>query len=290
MVNSKATIMEEYEKNRSRTFRQSVVLVMEIGSSPAASLFNPATAESFFGSASAESIISAGQSSSGTSDQQSAALIITAQKREINRIRGYKLELSPADLQKLSKLKVKIQEIEAKAAAGTVRADELDDRLEFLDDADRIVGKPIVDIEVDDTLAEYNALKVALLEPKLDRATAKHVAFLERVKDAVGEQINNNPDRHSLALKFQSIDGIIDRLKPLRSPADLSRAEIKTYDDIVELINNHLDVKVELTAAETAKVAALESSIAQFQSILGPDLSQQPTAQAVANAYVSLKL
>ena len=62
------------------------------------------------------------------------------------------------------------------------------------------------------------------------------------------------------------------------------------YDDIVELINDHTGVKIELTAAESSKVAALESSIAQFQSILGPDLSQQPTAQAVANAYATLKL
>ena len=263
---------------------------MEISSSPAASLFSPATAESFFGSTSADSIISAGLSSSGTSDQQSAAAIIKSQKREINRIRGYKLELSPADLQKLNKLQEKIQQIEAKAATGTVREDELKDRLEFLDEADRVIGKPVVDIEVDDTLAEYNALKLALLEPKLDRATAKHVAFLERFKNTVQEQINNAPERHSLALKFQSISGIINSLSPLRSPASLSKAESKTYDDIVELINDHVDVKVELTAAETVKVAALESSIAQFQSALGPDPSQQPTAQAVANAYVSLKL
>jgi len=256
--------------------------------SAASSFFLPATAESFFGSASAESIISAGQSASGTTGQQSAKIIITAHKREINRIRGYKLDLTPADLQKLSKLKEKILEIEAKAAAGTARADELDDRLEFLDEADRIVGKPIVDIEVDDTLAEFNALKVGLLEPKLDNATAKRVAFMERFKDSIEKQINEDPERVSLQQKFQSISSIIDRLKPLRSPSQLSKAEGKTYDDIVELINDHAGIKIELTAAESRKVAALESSIATFQSILGPDISQQPTPQAVANAYVAL--
>ena len=261
---------------------------MEIGSSPISALFPPVSAESFFGSASPGSVLSAGQTSSGNSNQQSAAVIITAQKREINRIRGYKLDLTPTDLQKLSKLKEKIQVIEAKAAAGTVRQDELDDRLEFLEDADRIVGKPIVDVEIDDKLAEFNALRVAVLEPKLDNATAKRVAFLERFKETVSQQINEDPERHSLQLKFQSIDGLIKQLKPLRSPTQLSKAEIKTYDDIVELINDHAGVKIELTAAESSKVAALEGSIAQFQSILGPDLSQQPSAQAVANAYTAL--
>jgi len=261
---------------------------MEISSSPASALFPSVSAETLFGSGAAGSILSAGQSASGISNQQSAATIITSQKREINRIRGYKLDLTPADLQKLSKLKEKIQIIEAKASAGTVRVDELNDRIEYLKDADRIVGKPIVDIDVDDTLAEFNALKVAVLETKLDNATAKRVAFLERIKESLQQQINKDPERHSLQLKFQSIDTVINNLKPLRAPSQLSRVESKTYDDIVEMINDHTGVKIKLTAAESRKVAALESSIAQFQSILGPDLSQQPTAQAVANAYTAL--
>ncbi len=57
---------------------------------------------------------------------------------------------------------------------------------------------------------------------------------------------------------------------------------------IVELINDHAGVKIELTAQESDKVAALESSIANFRGSLGPDLSTQPTPQAVANAYIAL--
>ena len=261
---------------------------MQIGSNAASSLFPAVTGDSFFGSSSAESIIAAGQSAAGTSDQQSAQGIIKAHKREINRIRGFKLELSPTELQKLDKLQVKIQKIETKVAAGTVRADELDDRLEFLDEADRIIGKPIVDVEADEQLAEYNSLKIALLEPKLDNATAKRVAFMERFKASLGQQISENPERHSLQLDFQSVDRIIDQLKPLRSTSQLSKAEAKAYDDIVELINDHAGIKVELTAAESNRVEALESSIVQFQNVLGPDPSSQPTAQAVANAYTAL--
>jgi len=246
------------------------------------------TASSLFGSGSAETIFSAGQLASATPDQLSAEIIIAAHKREINRLRGYKLELTSADLQKLVKLKEKIQIIEAKASKGTVRQDELDDRLEYLDDADRIVGKPIVDVEADDLLAEYNDLKLALLEPKLDDATAKHVAFLERFRDSISDQITNDPERISLLLKYQGIDGLIKSLNPPRATSQLSLAERKAYDDIVELINDHTGVKLELTASESDKVASLESSIVKFQSTLGPDISQQPTPQTVTRAYVSL--
>lgn len=145
-------------------------------------------------------------------------------------------------------------------------------------------------MEADEKLAEFNALKLALLEPKLDNATAKQVAFMERFRDSVKQQINEDPERHSLALKFQSISGQIDALKPLRSPSQLSKAERKTYDDIVELINDHAGVKIELTSRESIKVATLQSSIANFQGALGPDLSTQPTPQAVARAYSSLAL
>ncbi len=245
-------------------------------------------ASSLFGSASAETLFSAGQSASATPDQVSAKAIIGAHKREINRLRGYKLELTPIDKQRLAKLKEKIQIIEEKASKGTVRPDELEDRFEMLDEANRILGKPIVDVEADAKLAEYTALKVALLEPKLDNATAKRVAFLERFRDTIEEEITNNPERFSLRAKFQGIDGLIKTLKPLRATSELSLAERKTYDDIVELINDHTGIKLELTAVESDKVAALERSIVALQSSLEPDLSQEPTPQAVARAYISL--
>jgi len=127
-----------------------------------------------------------------------------------------------------------------------------------------------------------------LLEPKLDNATAKRVAFMERFKDTIQQQINKDPERHSLQLKFQSIVRQLDALNPLRSPSQLSKAERKTYDDIVELINDHAGVKIELTAQESDKVAVLQSSIANFQGLLGPDPSTQPSVQAVANAYIAL--
>lgn len=244
-----------------------------------------ATATSLFGSSSAESIFSSGQTAS---DQQSAKVIISAHKREINRIRGYKEELTPTDNNRLTKLAEKIRAIVAKASAGTVRPDELTDRTEYLKEADRIIGKPTVDLEVDITLAGYNNLKLAILESKLPPATAKRVAFLERFKNNLEDIINSNPDRLAPQLQFQSVNRILNQLNPLRLTTDLTRAEAKTYDNIVTLMNDHVGHKVELSVKDSNRVIALERSIALFQGSLGPDLSKQPTPQAVANAYVSL--
>ena len=133
-----------------------------------------------------------------------------------------------------------------------------------------------------------NNLKLALLEPDLDPATAKRVAFLERYKDSLEETINRSPGRLTPQLQFQNVSSLINQLKPLRLTSDLSIAERKTYNDIVELMNDHVGTKVELTAEQNNRVIALERSIAQFQGSLGPDLSQQPTPQAVANAYTAL--
>lgn len=256
--------------------------------SAASSLFRPATAESFFGSTSADAIIAAGQSASVDSEQQIALAMTTAAKREINRIRGYKLELSLAEKQKLADIQTEILRIQEKIGAGTVRADELEDHDELLDEADRIIGKPIVDVEADETLATFNNLRLAVIAPKLDNSTKKRVEFMERFKDNLEQQIIENPERLSLQQKFQAVSAQIDSLTPLRPITQLSRVEAKVYDETVELINDYAGVKVELTAAESRRVAALEESIANFQSLL-PDFGQ-PSAQQVARAYTSLAL
>ncbi len=209
-----------------------------------------------------------------------------AAKREINRIRGYKLDLTPAEKQKLSDNQAEILKIQEKVSAGTVRADELEDRVELLEEADRIIGKPTVDVEADDRLGELNDLRLAILSPRLDNATQKRVKFMLRFKDNLETELNENPERFSLQQRFQAISRQIDSLTPLRPMSQLSRAEVKNYDDVVELINDHAGVKIELTAAEARRVAALEDSIASFQGSL-PDFSQ-PSAQQVSRAYSSL--
>ncbi len=129
-----------------------------------------AKATDVFGSARVDSVFFNGQSApSPPSPQQETAWVsIIAQKREINRIHGYKLQLTPAESKRLSEIQADVIDIERKASGGTVRTDELDDRIELLAEADEIIGKPAVDVAADDTLAEFAQAVESLLEPKLD--------------------------------------------------------------------------------------------------------------------------
>lgn len=260
---------------------------MEIGAS-ASSIFGNVSSSSIFGDASASSIIGAGQSSGAGSVQEVARSTVDAYKREINRIRGYKLQLTPSDNQKLAKLQVRIQEIEARAGAGTARPDELDERQELFKEADRIIGKSTIDVDADEELAELASGIETLLLPKLAKPQAERVAALERLIGNLENKLTQNPDNRTVVLQLQSASRILAELQPRRAVSELSKAETRSYNDLVELVNERAGAKVELTAKEAIKVAELQRSISTLQSSLPPDTSQQPTSADVARAYTRL--
>lgn len=233
-----------------------------------------------------ESFFPAGQPSSAAS-QKTALVAITAHKREINRIHGYKLELTPADNLRLLDIRTEIQEIDRKVSDGTVREDELEDRQELLDEADEIIGKPVVDIQADDTLSEYAQAVDTLLQPKLDPVTLRRVESLERIKAGYEEALLENPENKTLSAQFQSITTLINNLTPPREVKSLSVSEKRLYDELAELINDHAGVKLQLNSREAIRVAELEASILQLQE-LAPASLAQPSSFAVARAYVRL--
>ncbi|NND49191.1 MAG: hypothetical protein HKN60_02950 [Rhizobiales bacterium] len=247
-----------------------------------------AKATDVFGSPRVDSVFFNGQSAPPSPQQETARVSIIAQKREINRIHGYKLQLTPAESKRLSEIQADVIDIERKASAGTVRDDELDDRIELLAEADEIIGKPVVDVEADDTLAEFAQAVESLLEPKLDPRKLAQVERLERVKATIEGNLNANPESPTLLSQFQSVSALIDGLTPPRPVSALSNSERELYDDLTELINDHTGVKLQLNSKEAIRVAELEKSILQLQEILPPDISQQPTPQAVARAYTRL--
>ena len=260
---------------------------MEIGASPSA-VFGNLSANSIFGSPSAESVFAAG--SSGSDQAGEIALVtIEAHRREINRIRGYKLQLTVPEKQQLAQIQVEVQEIQQRISSGTARDDELDDRKELLAEADRIIGKPTVDVEADQTLADLAGAIQTLLQPKLDPQKAKTVERLERIKDNLEAKLTANPESKTLLAQFQSAFKVLSDLAPLRDVKSLSQAEQRAYDLAVEAVNEHVGVKIELTAKEAIRVAELDASISQLQSLV-PDTTGQPTASAVAQAYVRLAL
>ncbi len=231
------------------------------------------------------SIFSAGKVEGGTPEQETARATILAQKREINRIRGYKLQLNPAEKQQLAEIQQKVQAIEKKSSNGTVRSDELGDRLDLLAEADEIIGKPLVDAKADDELAKLAGIMEALLNPKLNPVQARRVEMLTRVKDNIEASMLRSPESATLRNQFRNLTFQLLEANPPRPVSSLSLTERKAYDDLAIMINDRAGTKIQLSAKENIRVAELESSIINLQALSPPDLSQQPTTQQVSRAY-----
>lgn len=244
-----------------------------------------ASASALFGSSSAESVFGLGVSAGATQAQQSAQTIVQSSQREINRIRGYKLELTGAEKLRLDKIQGEILKIQEKTQAGTVRPDELEDRVALYEEANDIIGKPNLDIdtEEDETLTNYASALEALLQPNLDPSTQKRVDYLERIKENLETKLEDSPDNATILSQFQSVSSSIDKLKPLRLVETLSNSDRKVYDGIVEQMNEYVGVKLQLGSKEAIKVTELERTIADLSSSL-PSTGGGPTSAAVSRA------
>ena len=252
----------------------------------------PISATTILGGGSPESLFSVNQGGGATSAQLAARTIVDASKREINRIKGYKPVLNPAEKKKLGELQKKILAIEKKSSAGTVREDELDDRRAYLKEADQIIGKPSAFTETDEAtdqkLADLAQKVQLLLNPKLDPATEKRVNSLISIKKSIETSLSKNPESATLRAQFQNVAKLVEQLNPPRAVSSLSVSERREYDDLVVQINETAGAHVQLSSRDSIRVATLEDTILKMQENLPPDSSSQPTSGQVNRAYTRL--
>lgn len=246
-----------------------------------------AASELFGSSGNAQSIFASNVSVGPSQAQQSARAIVTAQTREVNRIRGYKLDLTSAENFRLTEIQGEILKIQEKVNGGTVRADELEDRVDLYREADTIIGKPVLATEVteDEVVVDFASALETLLLPKLDTVTQSRVDSLLRVKDTLEENLSDNPDNSVVRAQFASVTNALDNLQPLRSVQSLSNEERALYDETVAAMNEYVDAKLQLSSKEAIRVRQLEESIANLQSSLATDPANLPTSGAVNRAY-----
>lgn len=245
----------------------------------------PASAADVFGASSATSIFSAKLTGGASNIQQAARVVTDATNREIKRIRGYKVQLTPADNKRLTEIQKEIQTINQKAADGTVRRDEIDDRAELYIESDFIIGKPSAGIENDDFLDDINEKIETLLAPKLTPQKEKRLAILnnmlEQLQDALGDDTSN-----VIAIKrVTNVQYQIDQIDVSRPVTALSVNEKQEYDELVDTANAYAGKKLLLNARDSARVQALEETIAQMASSLPASNSGQPTSADVSRAY-----
>ncbi len=248
----------------------------------------PVEATSIFGGGSATSFFAANVTGGATEAQQAAQVVVNASKKEINRIRGYKLQLTPAENKRLTEIQEQISKINDKAANGTVRDDELEDRSELFLEADTIIGKPSAGVENDDVLDGLREQIDEVLAPRLTPQQQDRLDTLNTLLTSFEERLADDPSNVVAIRQVQNIQRQISNIDVPRTVTELTVAEKQDYDELVEEANNHAGAKLLLNARESARVQALEETIGQMSSLLPADPAGQPTAAAVARAYARI--
>lgn len=244
-----------------------------------------ASVSDIFGGGSFDTIFSIGLSGGGNEGQQAAKVAVEAAQTEINRIRGYKVRLTPSDKQRLSKIQEEITAIDQKARDGTVRSDEIETRSELFREADEIIGKPSAEVEADETLEGYRQQIDDLLAPRLDGSKQRRLETLERVKANLETQISEGDESGITRNRLVNINKQITELTPPRRIQDLSTSEKTEYNRLVQQVNDYAGAKLVLNVRESVRVFNLQKTIDDLSASLPPDPSSQPTAASVARAY-----
>ena len=246
------------------------------------------SATSIFGGGSAVSVFSATVSGGATDAQQAAQVVVDASKQQINRIRGYKVQLTPAENKRLEDIQSQILKINEKASNGTVRQDELDDQGELFLEADIIIGKPSATVENDDVLDGLREKIDAVLAPRLTPQQQDRLDTLNTLLTAFEERLADDSSNVVAIRQVQNVQKQIAQIDVLRKVTELTVSERAEYDALVDEANAHAGAKLLLNSRESARVQALEETIQQMSGLLPADPAGQPTAAAVARAYTRL--
>lgn len=248
----------------------------------------PASVSDVFGGGSASTIFAAGVNTSATEQQQAAQEVVNASNREIKRIRGYKVQLTPAENKRLSEIQTEITKINEKVGKGTVRSDELEDREQLYLEADTIIGKPSAGVENDATLDGIREQIDELLSKRLTPQQQARIDTLTTLQESFQDRLDDDPSNTNTIRQLQNIQYQINQIDQPRSVSQLSVTEKRAYDELVDQANSHAGAKLLLNSRESIRVQQLQETIDKMASSLPADPASQPTAASVARAYARL--
>lgn len=246
------------------------------------------SATSIFGGGSIDNIFAAGKSDGATDAQIAAQTIVNANRQEINRIRDYKPLLTPAENQRLTEIQTEISELTEKATNGTIRPDEVEDRAALFLEADTIIGKPSANVENDEVLDGIREKIDTLLANRLTPSEEKRLGTLNTLLSNFEERLADDSTNVVAIRQVQNIQRQISNIGTPRQISQLSVAERREYDSLVNQANEHAGAKLLLNATETVRVQNLEQNIERISSSLPPNAAGQPTSASVARAYARL--
>ncbi len=221
------------------------------------------SSDALFGAPTADALFSAGLSTS----VQANDLIVKSLQRDLDRLNGYKVDLSPSEQDRLASLQEQIGRINERASPDGVLSDsDATERTELYQKAYAILGKDYVDVKKDSTLTELMQKVDDLLEPKL-RGAQK--ARLDRLRTLEANFLNDYDPGTVSNAKMQQIRNIqvqIRELTPPRKISTLSVTERADYNSLVEQINEKAGTDLLLNTRDRLKAEQIQATIDSFGS------------------------
>lgn len=197
-----------------------------------------------------------------TADQN--AVIATSLERELNRVQGYKVDLTPAESKRLASLQNQISRLEEKAGPDGLSVSQFNDRAELFREANAILGKEYVDVEADPVLKELVARVDTLLEPKLRGAQKKRLDNLRNLETKYLERFYAGTTSAALARQIGNVKLQIQTLTQPRKMAELSPSERRDYDALVTTINARAGTEFLLPSDRKGRAEEIQKTIASL--------------------------
>lgn len=210
--------------------------------------------------ASPTEVFTVNQSSGADSNQ----LLAQSMKREIDRLQGYKTNLTPAQTNKLARLQGDIERLEARAGPDGLSLDQRDDRAEMYREANEILGKPYVDVDADPELAGMIEQVDRLLEPRHQGAKKKRLENLRGLEEKLYDSYFAGNTSNALARQLANVKNQIARLTQPRPMNELSPGERRDYDALVDKVNARAGSEYLMPSGKRARAEALQK---QMQSL-----------------------
>lgn len=242
------------------------------------------SASDIFGGADARSVFAGNDSGQA---QEAVRASLKGLERELNRLLGYKSDFTAAERKKLDDLKARIAKIDTRAKESGFTADQIEERARLYQEAYRIMGKDYVDVAGNEELQELTDKVDTLLEPKLRGAKKERLERLRKLENTHLDALVANPGNETVRARLRSVKAQISKLVPPRDIKELSPAERRDYDDLVEKINRLARTEYLLDSKKRMRAEQIQTSMSELQAqaeALGVG-AQTPSAGAVARAY-----
>lgn len=209
-------------------------------------------------------------------------------KRELDRLNGFKTDLTPAQKNILAKNQAEISEIEASVSDSKgLSEQEIQRRAQLFQESYRILGKDFVDQEQDPRLKALTDKVDALLEPKLRGGQKNRLDRLRTLEENAYQATLDAPGNETAVRRLRNIQSQVRELTIPRLVQQLSVSEKREYDDLVDQVNTVAKTEFILPSRERVRAEQLQTSLSQVEAQLaavgGPEIG--PTPAQAARAY-----